>query len=48
MPLLAMITLSAVQSSAQTFIHYVILFIDTLNNVWYNQANLDATFVPNC
>ena len=31
--LLAMIALSAVQSSAQTFIHNGILFIDTSNNV---------------
>ena len=31
-PLLAMIVLSAVQSSSQTFIHIPILFIDTSNN----------------
>ena len=30
--LLAMFTLSAVQSSAQTFFHNAILFIDTSNN----------------
>ena len=30
--LLAMITLSTVQSSAQTFIHNAIMFIDTPNN----------------
>ena len=30
--MLTTITLSAVQSSAQTFIHNVILFIDTSNN----------------
>ena len=36
--LLAIIVLSAVQSSAQTFIHNAILFIDTSNNAWYNRA----------
>ena len=35
--LLATIDLLAVQSSAQTFIPYAILFIDTSNNAWYNQ-----------
>ena len=34
----AMIALLAVQSSAQTFIHNAILFIDTFNNAWYNQV----------
>ena len=38
-PLLAIIALSAVQSSAQTFIHDAILFIDTSNNTWYNQVH---------
>ena len=38
-PLLAMITLLAVQSSAQTFIHNVILFFDTSDNAWYNQVH---------
>ena len=33
-----MIAISAVQSSAQTFIHNAFLFIDTSNNAWYNQA----------
>ena len=37
--LLAMVALSAVQSSAQTFIHNAILFIDTFNNAWYNQVH---------
>ena len=35
---LAMITLLAVQWSAQTFIHNAI-FIDTCNNAWYKQAH---------
>ena len=30
-----MIAITAVQSSAQTFIHNVILFIDTTDNSWY-------------
>ena len=34
--LLAMIAISAVKSSAQTFIYNAILFIDTSNNAWYN------------
>ena len=34
-----MIALSAVQSSAQTYIHNGILFIDTSNNAWYNQVH---------
>ena len=34
-----MIKLSAVQSSARTFIHNAILFIDTSNNAWYSQVN---------
>ena len=37
--LLAMIALSTVQSSAQTFIHNAVLFIDTSNNAWYNQPH---------
>ena len=37
--LLAMIALSAVQSSAQTFIHNVILFNDTSDSAWYNQIH---------
>ena len=56
--LLAMIALSAVQSSAQTFIHNAILFIDTLNYERYcmlyyfltqssTLANLDAISVDN-
>ena len=45
----AMIALSAVQSSAETFIHNAILFIDTVNNAWYNNLdNHDAIFVDNC
>ena len=32
-------TLLAVQLSAQTFIHNIILFIDTSNNAWYNEAH---------
>ena len=47
-----MITRSAVQSSAQTFIHNAILFIDTSNKAWYNQVHCifvqDALFVDNC
>ena len=39
MSLLAMIALSSVQSFVQTFIHNAILFIDTSNNTWYNQAH---------
>ena len=35
-----MIALSTVQSSAQTFIHTAILFIDMSNNGLYNQAHL--------
>ena len=35
--LLAMIALSVVQSSAQTFIYNAILFIDTSDNAWYNK-----------
>ena len=38
-PLLAIITLSVVQSSVQTFIHNAIMFIDTSNNDWYLQAH---------
>ena len=38
-PVLAMIALSAVQSSAQTFIHNDILFNDISNNAWYKQAH---------
>ena len=34
-----MIALSAVQSSAHTFIHNVILFIDIYDNAWYNQVH---------
>ena len=34
-----MVAISAVQSSAQTFIHNAILFIDISDNVWYNQAH---------
>ena len=34
-----MIAFSPVQSSTQTFIHNTILFNDTSNNVWYNQAH---------
>ena len=37
--LLAMIALSVVQSYAQSFIYNAILFIDTSNNAWYNQAD---------
>ena len=37
--LLAMIALSAVQSSVQTFIHNAILFIDVSNNAWYNKVH---------
>ena len=37
--LLAIIALSAVQSSTQTFIHNAILFINTTNNAWYNEAH---------
>ena len=32
-------TTSAVQPSAQTFIHNSILFIDTYNNSWHNQTH---------
>ena len=39
MTLLAMIALSAVQSSARTFIHNAILFIDISDNAWYNQVH---------
>ena len=38
-PLLAMIGLSAFQSSAQTFSHNAILFIDASDNAWYNQVH---------
>ena len=38
-PLLAMIALLAVQSSAQTFIHNTVLFIDTSDHAWYNQIH---------
>ena len=34
-----MIALSAAQSTAQTYIHNAILFIDTSNNVLYNQVH---------
>ena len=34
-----MIALSAAQSSAQTFIHNAIMFIDTSNNAWYNKTH---------
>ena len=47
---LLVINISTVQSSAQTFIHNAIFFIDTSNNAWYNQAHLadqDAIFVNN-
>ena len=46
--LLAMIALSAVQSSVQTFIHNVILFIDTSNNAGYNQAHwlIGTSYLP--
>ena len=37
-PFIAMVALSAVQSSTQTFIHNAILSIDTSNN-WYNQVH---------
>ena len=37
--LLAIVDISDVQSSAQTFIHNVILFIDTSNNASHNQAH---------
>ena len=37
--LLAIIALSAAQSSAQTFIHNTIMFIDISNNAWYNKAH---------
>ena len=37
--LLAIVDISAVQSSAQTFIHNAILLIYTSYNVWYNQAH---------
>ena len=37
--LLAMIALSAVQSSTHTFIHNTILFIDTSDNVSYNKRH---------
>ena len=37
--LLAMIALLVVQSCAVTFIHNVIMFIDTSNNDWHNQAH---------
>ena len=33
------VALSAVQSSAQTFVHIPILFIDTSNNALYNQVH---------
>ena len=35
----AIVDISSVQSSAQTFIHNAILFIDTSNNAWHNQAH---------
>ena len=38
-PLLALIALSTVQSSAQIFSHNAILFIDTSDNAWYNQVH---------
>ena len=34
-----MIAILAAQSSAQTFIHSAILFIDTSNNAWYSQTH---------
>ena len=37
--LLAIVDISSVQSSAETFIHNAILFIDTSNNAWHNQAH---------
>ena len=41
----AMIALLAIQSSIQTFIHDVILFVDTSNNAWSrSMANNDAIF----
>ena len=39
MSLLAIVDISAVQSSAQTFIHNTILFIDIFNNAWRNQTH---------
>ena len=36
---LAIVDISALQSPAQIFIHNVILFIDTSNNAWHNQAH---------
>ena len=34
-----MMAFSGVQLAVQTFIHNAILFIDTSNNAWYNQAH---------
>ena len=34
--LLAIVDISAIQSSAQTFIHNAISFTDTSNNAWHN------------
>ena len=39
MTLLAIVNILTVQSSAQKFIHNAILFIDTSNSAWYNQAH---------
>ena len=36
--LLAIVDILAVQSSSQTFIHNAILFTDTSNIAWHNQA----------
>ena len=38
-PLLAIVDISAVQSSVQTFTHNTILFIDKSNNAWQSQAH---------
>ena len=37
--LLAITDISTVQSSAQTFIHNAVLFIDSFNNAWHLQAH---------
>ena len=49
-PLLAMIALSAVRSSAKTFIHNAIVVIDTADNVdtISSLASQDAIFVDSC
>ena len=38
-PLLAIVDISAVQSSVQTFVHNAIMLIDTSDNAWYNQTH---------